>query len=121
MGSGSAKEAPQKRAPRGRPFQKGDKPAGGRKPGVPNKVTQEFRETVRQLLDDNRENVAVWLAQVASGETTGRPDPGKALDLLARLAEFAAPKLGRVEHVGNGENGEIRQRVTVEFVARSDS
>lgn len=107
MGSGSAKEAPQKRKPRGKPFEKGNIPKGGRTPGTPNRVTQEFRETVRQLLDDNRENVAVWLAQVANGETTGRPDPGKALDLLARLAEFAAPKLGRVEHVGEG-GGPVR-------------
>lgn len=91
-----------KRKPRGKPFEKGNKAAPGRTPGVPNKVTQEFRETVRQLLDDNRDNVAVWLRDVATGESTGRADPGKALDLLARLAEFAAPKLGRVEHVGDG-------------------
>lgn len=74
----------------------------GRKKGTPNKVTQEFRETVRQLLDDNRENVAVWLEQVAKGGKGKEPDPAKALDLLAKLAEFAAPKLGRVEHVGDG-------------------
>lgn len=82
-------------------------PGPGRGKGNPNKITVEFRETVRQLLDDNRENVALWLSQVASGEATGRPDPGKALDLLARLAEFAAPKLGRVEHVGDG-GGPVR-------------
>lgn len=75
----------------------------GRAKGVPNKVTTEFRETVRKLLDDNRENVAIWLEQVASGNgNPDKADPGKALDLMAKLAEFAAPKLGRVEHTGEG-------------------
>jgi len=73
----------------------------GRKKGTPNKVTQEFRATVQQLLDDNRENVAIWLAQVANGQGDAKPDPGKALDLMAKLAEFAAPKLARTEVVGD--------------------
>jgi hypothetical protein len=77
----------------------GSKPGerrGGRKPGVPNKVTTEFRETVRQLLEDNAANVQVWLAQVAA------EDPDKALQRLAQLAEFAAPKLSRAEVTGPG-------------------
>ena len=77
-------------------------PGPGRPKGVPNKITVEFRETVRRLLEDNAGNVATWLQQVASGEHNGRPDPAKALDLLASLAEFAAPKLSRTEHVGDG-------------------
>jgi hypothetical protein len=78
---------------------------------MPNKVTVEFRQTVRALLEDNAENVSTWLAAVASGDIADggkrEPDPGKALDLLAKLAEFAAPKLGRVEHVGDG-GGPVR-------------
>lgn len=64
---------------------------GGRKPGVPNKATTEFRETVTRLLESNAENVALWLEQVAA------TDPDKALQRLAQLAEFAAPKLSRSE------------------------
>ena len=81
----------------------------GRPKGAINKVTKEFRETVRQLLENNSENVGRWLLLVADGDGTdhGKPDPGKALDLLAKLAEFAAPKLGRVEHVGDG-GGPVR-------------
>lgn len=81
----------------------------GRPMGSVNKVTKEFRETVRKLLEDNSENVGRWLLLVAEGDGTdhGKPDPGKALDLLAKLAEFAAPKLGRVEHVGDG-GGPVR-------------
>ena len=37
----------------------------GRPKGIPNKVTTEFRETVRKLLDDNADNVGRWLQQVA--------------------------------------------------------
>lgn len=77
-------------------FKKGD-PNAGRPKGSPNKATQAFRATVQALLDDNRENVSLWLAKVA------KTNPAKALDLLGSLAEFAAPKLSRTEHVG--ENG----------------
>jgi hypothetical protein len=84
----------------------------GRKKGVPNRTTQAFRETVQALLDDNRENVALWLKQTAEGSRNrkvggktipGRPpDPAGAARLLAQLAEFAAPKLNRSEVVGEG-------------------
>lgn len=78
-------------------------PGSGRAPGTPNKVTREFRETVTRLLEGNADNVAKWLALVAEGDSEKdiKPDPGKALDLLAKLAEFAAPKLARTEHVGD--------------------
>jgi hypothetical protein len=69
----------------------------------PDKVNVEFRETVRKLLEENSENVGVWLSQVAKGNgNPDKADPARALDLLAKLAEYAAPKLGRVEHVGDG-------------------
>jgi hypothetical protein len=82
---------------------------GGRQAGTPNKATREFRETVTRLLESNSENVGVWLEQVANGiperrdvdgtvAALGTPgDPAKALDLLSRLAEYAAPKLSRTE------------------------
>lgn len=73
----------------GRP--KGTPKTGGRVAGTPNRVTQEFRETVTRLLEDNAENVAEWLARVAAD------DPDKALQRLAQLAEYAAPKLSRSE------------------------
>lgn len=81
---------------------KGKKTGGGSRKGVPNKATQEFRETVQNLLDANRDNVCRWLTLVAEGDGTDSnpPDPGKALDLVAKLAEFAAPKLARSEVVG---------------------
>ena len=77
----------------------------GRKPGIPNKVTQEFRVTVKNLLEDNAENVALWLGQVA------QDDPKGALDMLTKLAEFASPKLARTELSGDKENPIIVQTV----------
>lgn len=82
---------------------KGSPKTGGRVAGTPNKATKDFRDTITALLSDNATNVAVWLEQVANGVGEAKPDPAKALDLMAKLAEFAAPKLGRIEHTG--ENG----------------
>lgn len=75
---------------------------GGRVAGTPNKVTKEFRQTITSLLEKNAANVDLWLQQVAEGNGDNKPDPAKALDLLSRLAEYAAPKLGRTELVGEG-------------------
>lgn len=77
---------------------KGSPKIGGRQKGTPNKVTQEFREVITRLLEDNSGNFGVWLSQVAAD------DPGKALDLVSKLAEFAAPKLARTELTGDKEN-----------------
>lgn len=73
----------------------------GRPKGSPNKVTQEFRETIRKLLENNSENIETWFYQIANGTDEVKPDPKGALDLLAKLAEFAAPKLARTEVVGD--------------------
>jgi hypothetical protein len=83
---------------------KGSPKTGGRVAGVPNKVTQEFRETVRLLLEANSENVSIWLTQVAAGTEDSKPDPKGALDMITKLAEFAAPKLARTEIAGDKQN-----------------
>jgi len=82
------------------PFQKGRAKTGGKVAGKPNKSTVEFRETVTALLSENAPNVSIWLAQVANGHGETKPAPEKALDLMAKLAEYAAPKLARTEHSG---------------------
>jgi hypothetical protein len=92
-------------------FEKGHTPPrkAGRPPGSVSKVNQEFRATVQQLLDKNTDNVALWLEKVANGdpENDVKADPAKALDLLIKIADFAAPKLARMEHVGDG-GGPVR-------------
>ena len=74
---------------------------GGRPKGSLNKNTVEFRQTVTRLLEDNADNVAKWLKQVAEGDGDTKPDPYKALDMMAKLAEYATPKLARQEFSGN--------------------
>ena len=74
----------------------------GRPKGSPNKATAEFRQTITKLLEDNADNVATWLKTVAEGDVASdiKPDPYKALDMLAKLAEYATPKLARQEFSG---------------------
>lgn len=87
----------------------------GKPKGATNKATREFKVAVKKLLEDNEENMSLWLAQVAQGSGDVKADPGKALDLLARLAEYAVPKLGRVEHTGE-DGGAIKAVTRVEIV-----
>jgi len=89
---------------------------GGRKAGTVNKATKEFRDTVTRVLEENSANVGIWLQQVADGVGDAKPDPGKALDLLAKLAEYAAPKLARTEHTGK-DGGAFEMVQRVELVA----
>ena len=98
---------------------RGQKPPGsGRQKGQANRVTKEFKAIVQDLIDENQDNVKVWLERVANGvpgeyqtnedglrETIRYPvvaDPGKAVDLISKLAEYVAPKLTRTEMTGPG-------------------
>jgi len=118
MSDDSNTHDPEDRSPgwqlRGRKY-----PGSGRQKGVQNKVTREFRGIVQDLIDENADNVRVWLNQVANGvpgEYRDRPDgggrdvvrhpiaadPARAVDLIGRLAEYVAPKLTRTEVTGPG-------------------
>lgn len=109
---------------------RGSKPGerrGGRKKGTPNKVTKETREVFKRILDNLAPEIEAWLRETAHGieiEKTlpdgstciGRfgADPGKAVDVLLKLAEFSVPKLNRTEHVGDG-GGPVKATVDVHF------
>jgi len=92
----------------------------GRPPAPPLTLSQQqkkdFRAAVGELLEANHHKLAKWLNEVAEGSPQwGRdPDPARALDLLSKLAEFAAPKLGRVEHTGE-DGGPLRNVTTIEI------
>jgi len=72
------------------PFEKGNQLAGSRK-GIPNKTTQEIRNAFQLLLENNLDNMKVWLSDVAS------EDPERALEIMLKMAEYIVPKLSRTE------------------------
>ena len=80
----------------------------GRKPGVPNKATQEAREAVKAILDSNLPFIQSWIQQTADGimdDQTGKyivqPNPAKACEIVQNLVEYSVPKLARTEVVGD--------------------
>jgi hypothetical protein len=91
---------------------------GGRKAGVPNKVTQEARELVKQLLDANLPFLQSWIVSTAEGildDKTGKyivqPNPAKACEIVQNLVEYSVPKLARTEVVGD-ESKPIHYRLS---------
>jgi hypothetical protein len=91
---------------------------GGRKAGVPNKVTQEARELVKQLLDANLPFLQSWIVATAEGildDKTGKyivqPNPAKACEIVQNLVEYSVPKLARTEVVGD-ESKPIHYRLS---------
>ena len=68
---------------------------GGRQKGTPNKATAAVRDAFTAFLEANAEKVQALFDRVAAR------DPAKALDLLARLAEFVIPKLARTDITGD--------------------
>lgn len=69
----------------------------GRPKGVPNKVTANRREYLKQLLDEEQENIKDAL------QRTHSRFPTQYLTIIANLMEFDTPKLSRTEVRHEGE------------------
>ena len=67
-------------------FEKGNNLAGSRK-GIPNKTTQEIRNAFQLLMEDNLDNMKVWLSDVAQEE------PERALEIMLKMAEYIVSNL----------------------------
>ena len=85
-----------------------------RQKGTPNKATVAVRDVFTAFVEANAEKAQALFDRVAAR------DPAKALDLLARIAEFGVPKLARTEFAGQGE-GDAAARIVVKFVSAKDS
>lgn len=75
----------------------------GRIKGVPNKTTQNVREMIAMVAEQNAPKFAEWLERVAEGDAKTKPDPGRAAELYLKAIEYHIPKLARTEVTG--ENG----------------
>jgi hypothetical protein len=90
------------------PFQKGHKKVGGKKKGTQNKATSEIKQAYKNLIENNLDNITIWLEQVAE------KNPDRALGILIDLSEFVVPKLARTE---TKHEGELNVNITpIEFV-----
>ncbi len=76
-------------------FEKGHKKLGGRKEGTPNRIRKGWAESVKDVLELNGPEMDAWVRRAAASNPLG------AIQALATLAEFAAPKLSRVTHTGD--------------------
>lgn len=63
----------------------------GRVKGVPNKATADVRRAFAMLLEGSTVELKGWLDRV------GKRDPARALDIVAKFAEYHIPKLSRTE------------------------
>ena len=69
-------------------------PGPGRPRGSVNKATARVREAIANMAEDNAENFALWLSQVAT------TSPEKACDIYLKAIEYHIPKLARTEVTG---------------------
>lgn len=66
----------------------------GRPKGSVNLTTKEVREAYQLLVENNIDNLGVWLKKIAE------KDPSKAFDIVLRLSEYFIPKMTRTEITG---------------------
>lgn len=81
------------------PFSKNDPNIQKKGRTGPNKSTKMMKEAFALLVENNLDNMTIWLSQVAS------EDPAKAMDLMIKLSERFVPALARTEVTGaDGED-----------------
>lgn len=86
---------------------------GGRKPGIPNKITGELRQRIKQFMDDNWANFEAGYKKL---------EPFQQMQFIERLLPYCVPKLKetdmRIDF--NTMNDEQLQQVVNELFKRFD-
>ncbi len=80
----------------------------GRKKGSANKYTKQVKEAMGMLLENNLDNLSLWLAQIAAD------DPAKAMDIVIRLSERFVPKLSQQQITG-GDGEDLFKNISFKF------
>jgi hypothetical protein len=86
---------------------------GGRRKGVPNKLTSIAREAWGKAWTELAPEVCGWIRQVADGrpesdDGPGRePDPARAAELTLKLAEYHVPKVREPPVSVEAEGGKV--------------
>ena len=68
---------------------------GGRKKGTPNKETKDIREAFQLLVENNLDNLELWINQLAE------KNPEKAINTILKLSDYILPKLNKTEIIEN--------------------
>lgn len=71
---------------------------GGRNKGTPNRLTSDIRQCFADIMQNMGPRMEEWIERVA--ET----DPGRAAEIILKLAEYHIPKLSRSIISGDKEN-----------------
>jgi hypothetical protein len=85
---------------------------GGRRAGVPNRITADVRQLFNELTAKNMDNIHAWL-----GETAAQ-SPAKAIELWLALAEFCVPKLKALAIDVRSSDSNVRHLTYAELEAR---
>lgn len=64
---------------------------GGRKKGTPNKDIKEIKDIFQVLIEQNLNNLDLWINQVAE------KSPEKAINVVLKLSEYILPKVSNAK------------------------
>ena len=96
------------------PFEKGDPRINREGRFGPNHSTKRIKEAFAMLVEQNLDNLNIWLADIAAD------DPAKAMDLIIKLSERFVPALARTEVTG-ADGQDLFKQITFQFGPALDS
>ena len=88
---------------------------GGRKPGTPNKITKDIRESFQHLIEDNLPILQNDIDSLTSKER---------IDVLLSMANFIIPKMRSIEDTTQDttkEDDDLSKYTTDELIKRAEA